>query len=598
MLQNLKIRTKINGIIGILIGVIIMTSLISVHQQSKLSNESLNSLENVMRYDYDNQIKNQVDGAITVIKGVYRDYENGKYTEEEAKLLAANLVRQMRYGENGYFWIDTYDGNNVVLLGDSTEGTNRMNSTDVNGYKMIQEIIAKGKNGGGYTDYYFPKEGESEASPKRAYSKAFEPFNWVIGTGNYTDDIDKEVAQKQSQLKSIVAANTRDFAIIVISSIALCAIFSIILSREILKGFKAVSKSLEIMSTGDFKEDIPEKLINRKDDFGIIAKSLKHMHDTVQNLIYEAKNASDGNNEMAVKIGENINVLNEDIENISAVAEELAAGMEECAASSEEMAASAHEINAASEAIAKKSEEGSAEAIEISKRAKITKKKSEESKVKAESVSLEIQKKLEVALEGAKIVDKINVLADTILSITEQTNLLALNAAIEAARAGESGKGFTVVADEIRKLSEKTKESSVSINQLINNVLINSKNLVESTSIMKVELDKQWVGVEKSIKSFANISEYVATMTPKMGNLANSSNMIYKSSKTIMEQIQKLSLVNQQIFSSAEEIAVSSESTKEYSNHLAEYAKELEKNADNTAVYVNKFELDGPAEED
>lgn len=307
-----------------------------------------------MRYDYDNQIKNQVDGAITVIKGVYRDYENGKYTEEEAKLLAANLVRQMRYGENGYFWIDTYDGNNVVLLGDSTEGTNRMNSTDVNGYKMIQEIIAKGKNGGGYTDYYFPKEGESEASPKRAYSKAFEPFNWVIGTGNYTDDIDKEVAQKQSQLKSIVAANTRDFAIIIISSIALCAIFSIILSREILKGFKAVSKSLEIMSTGDFKEDIPEKLINRKDDFGIIAKSLKHMHDTVQNLIYEAKNASDGNNEMAVKIGENINVLNEDIENISAVAEELAAGMEECAASSEEMAASAHEINAASEAIAKK----------------------------------------------------------------------------------------------------------------------------------------------------------------------------------------------------------------------------------------------------
>ncbi|MDU4145953.1 hypothetical protein, partial [Clostridium sp.] len=68
--------------------------------------------------------------------------------------------------------------------------------------------------------------------------------------------------------------------------------------------------------------------------------------------------------------------------------------------------------------------------------------------------------------------------------------------------------------------------------------------------------------------------------------------------KIIMEQIQKLSLVNQQIFSSAEEIAVSSESTKEYSNHLAEYAKELEKNADNTAVYVNKFELDGPAEED
>ncbi|MGG7200308.1 methyl-accepting chemotaxis protein [Clostridium butyricum] len=592
MLQNLKIRTKINGIIGILIGVIIMTSLISVHQQSKLSNESLNSLENVMRYDYDNQIKNQVDGAITVIKGVYRDYENGKYTEEEAKLLAANLVRQMRYGENGYFWIDTYDGNNVVLLGDSTEGTNRMNSTDVNGYKMIQEIIAKGKNGGGYTDYYFPKEGESEVSPKRAYSKAFEPFNWVIGTGNYTDDIDKEVAQKQSQLKSIVAANTRDFAIIVISSIALCAIFSIILSREILKGFKAVSKSLEIMSTGDFKEDIPEKLINRKDDFGIIAKSLKHMHDTVQNLIYEAKNASDGNNEMAVKIGENINVLNEDIENISAVAEELAAGMEECAASSEEMAASAHEINAASEAIAKKSEEGSAEAIEISKRAKITKKKSEESKVKAESVSLEIQKKLEVALEGAKIVDKINVLADTILSITEQTNLLALNAAIEAARAGEAGKGFSVVAEEIRSLAEQSKEAVENIQNVTKDVTNSVASLSDNSNMLlnfvKEDVSKDYDSFIEVAEKYENdaafveglITDFSATAEELTASLDNVLTAIDEVAKTASEGAQGTTEISQRAID-----------IQEKSELVLSNAKESIKYSDKIKDEMNKFTI-------
>jgi len=585
MLQNLKIRTKINGIIGILIGVIIMTSLISVHQQSKLSNESLNSLENVMRYDYDNQIKNQVDGAITVIKGVYRDYENGKYTEEEAKLLAANLVRQMRYGENGYFWIDTYDGNNVVLLGDSTEGTNRMNSTDVNGYKMIQEIIAKGKNGGGYTDYYFPKEGESEASPKRAYSRAFEPFNWVIGTGNYTDDIDKEVAQKQSQLKSIVAANTRDFAIIVISSIALCAIFSIILSREILKGFKAVSKSLEIMSTGDFKEDIPEKLINRKDDFGIIAKSLKHMHDTVQNLIYEAKNASDGNNEMAVKIGENINVLNEDIENISAVAEELAAGMEECAAS-------AHEINAASEAIAKKSEEGSAEAIEISKRAKITKKKSEESKVKAESVSLEIQKKLEVALEGAKIVDKINVLADTILSITEQTNLLALNAAIEAARAGEAGKGFSVVAEEIRSLAEQSKEAVENIQNVTKDVTNSVASLSDNSNMLlnfvKEDVSKDYDSFIEVAEKYENdaafveglITDFSATAEELTASLDNVLTAIDEVAKTASEGAQGTTEISQRAID-----------IQEKSELVLSNAKESIKYSDKIKDEMNKFTI-------
>ena len=207
------------------------------------------------------------------------------------------------------------------------------------------------------------------------------------------------------------------------------------------------------MATGNFKEEIPEKLLNRKDDFGIIAKSLENMHSAIRNLIYEAKNAANGNNAMAEKIGENISVLNEDIESVSAVTEELAAGMEECAASSEEMAASTHEINEASASIAKKSEEGATQAIEITKRAKTTKKKATESKSRADKLGNEIQYKLEEALKSAKVVDKIKVLADVILSITEQTNLLALNAAIEAARAGEAGKGFSVVAEEIRKLT-------------------------------------------------------------------------------------------------------------------------------------------------
>ena len=454
---------------------ILITSIVGIYQERKLSTDSLNSLEKAMRSDYDDEIKNQVGAAISVINEIYKDYQNGEYTEDEAKLLAADLVREMRYGENGYFWIDTYEGDNVVLLGSDTEGTNRINTEDANGYKMVADIIKNGKNGGGYTDYYFPKEGETKASPKRSYSQAFEPFKWVIGTGNYTDDIDKSVNENKKELNDIVTDNIGKFFIIVVVAILASIVLTIIISKEILNGFKSIIKSLEIMATGNFKEEIPEKLLNRKDDFGIIAKSLENMHSAIRNLIYEAKNAANGNNAMAEKIGENISVLNEDIESVSAVTEELAAGMEECAASSEEMSASTHEINAASASIAKKSEEGATQAIEITKRAKTTKKKATESKSRADKLGNEIQYKLEEALKSAKVVDKIKVLADVILSITEQTNLLALNAAIEAARAGEAGKGFSVVAEEIRKLAEQSKEA-------VENIQIVTKEVTDAVT--------------------------------------------------------------------------------------------------------------------
>jgi methyl-accepting chemotaxis protein len=131
-------------------------------------------------------IKCEVETAVSMLQAIYQKHLGGEMTLDEAKKLGADLLRELRYGEDGYYWADTTEGINVVLYGNKdVEGKNRMNAEDHHGNFYIKELISAGIDGGGYSEYWFPKLGEEEAVPKRSYSLLFEPFGWVIGTGYY-----------------------------------------------------------------------------------------------------------------------------------------------------------------------------------------------------------------------------------------------------------------------------------------------------------------------------------------------------------------------------------------------------------------------------
>src|SRR5471030_962391 len=141
MLNNFKVRTKILLLIlMIFIGITGITG-INIHKQDQANRVSLEALEKTIRQYYDENIKGQVNNVITLLDGVDKKYKDGEYTLEEAKKLSADLVRGLRYADGSYFWIDTKDGQNVVLLGNKTEGTNRIDLKDVNGYELIKNII-------------------------------------------------------------------------------------------------------------------------------------------------------------------------------------------------------------------------------------------------------------------------------------------------------------------------------------------------------------------------------------------------------------------------------------------------------------------------
>lgn len=131
-------------------------------------------------------IKSEVETAVSMLQAIYTRHQRGEMTLEEAKKLGADLLRELRYGTDGYFWADTTDGVNVVLYGQKdVEGQNRLEDKDRNGVYYIKEFLAKAKAGGGYVEYWFPKRGQTTAQPKRSYVLLFAPFQWVVGSGYY-----------------------------------------------------------------------------------------------------------------------------------------------------------------------------------------------------------------------------------------------------------------------------------------------------------------------------------------------------------------------------------------------------------------------------
>lgn len=468
---NLKLSTKLNGIVVMILLVILVVGTIAVGDMKDIADNATATLEKQTREDYDTAIKEQVDNAISMLDTYYKAYEAGTLTMDEAKKQGADVLRELRYGESGYFWADDTEGNNIVLLGSDTEGTNRLDAKDGNGYEMVKDIIAVGQEkDGGYCDYVFPKEGETEDSPKRSYSKLYEPFGWVIGTGNYVDYIDDTVAAAKAKVDSKVM----NCIYIMVACVVVCFVLIIGLVFAIVADIKSAMKQtvslIDKLDKGDFTERPSKKQKSRRDEFGILANAMDCLAASLDGVLGTVKGESIGIREIVKVVEGNVDELNGEIEGVCAATEELSASMEETAAACEQINTIAGEIEEASRNIAERSQEGAEKAITIHRRATQAKEDTMLNSKKASEIKGEISESLVQALEDAKVVSQIEDLAESIMGITSQTNLLALNASIEAARAGEAGRGFSVVADEIRELAEQSKTTVENIQKVTANV--------------------------------------------------------------------------------------------------------------------------------
>ena len=367
------------------------------------------------------------------------------------------------------------------------------------------------------------------------------------GVAVVTDAMSQDLSEKMQ-----VSQNDFLYKMIVFS--LLCDAWVVYIAIDTIRNVKKSVQYAERMAQGDFTEQISERELARKDEIGELIRSFSHISENMRGLIGVVQGQVDRLEEVVENTEKNLSNLTGEIATVSSTTQELAGGNDETAASAQEVNAMSGEIELAAKSMADHAQDGSARVEEIHTRASETKKRVTESRRETMAVQGEIRESLSKALENAKVVEQIGVMAESIMSITSQTNLLSLNASIEAARAGMAGKGFAVVADEIRELAAKSAEA---VNQTAG-LIDSSRKAVENG----MEIADN---TAKSLVAVVHGSEEILSSVSKISSASQNQKTVLKQ---LAEHVDSISSVVSANSSFAQSSAVTSAELSDQSGRL------------------------------
>ncbi len=504
-----------------------------------------------MRENYERGVQALVESAQNVIEHYYRLSQSGQISEKQAQEKAMEAVAAMRFDNGNYIFIGDKDGVQLVSGVASLVGKNILSLKDVDGREFVRDLYQTANSGGGFVNYRWKSPDSDEAAPKTSYAVTFAPWQWMVGSGMNMEALQADI--KRSEWMSFTNA------MLILAVLSVLIAFFI---RTITAPLKRTVDAMRELSKGE--GDLTQRLEEEGGkELVALAKHFNQFVASIQQIMITISDAGTQVSTATSQMSRSVHNIDHSLNQQQADVDQLATAMTEMLATVEEVAGRTVEANDASVAAAQ--ETGSSQQI-------IHRNMDEASLLRQD-----IDNATAVVQKLAQDSRNVDTVLEVIRGVAEQTNLLALNAAIEAARAGEAGRGFAVVADEVRTLSLRTQESTLEIQTIVEKLQVGAENAVsvmekgtarmESTTQLSQEAGSALDRIDVEVKTIESMNQHIATAAEQQTVTVNDINRNVVSLRDMS-------------------LSVSGES-----NQMADASQELNHVADELMLTIKRFKL-------
>ena len=499
-------------------------------------------------------MKSVIDIAYTLVTEYDSRAQKGEFSVQEAQKRALGRIKSLRYKDNDYIWVNDMQPKMLMHpIKPELDGKDLSDNQDPNGKKLFVEMVSVCKEKGeGFVDYMWSKPGETKPVPKVSFVKLYKPWGWVLGSGLYVDSVTADMASVRTRV--LIATVIGSLVIIFIVFLV-----SIVITRPLKAGVIFADR----MAEGDFTA--ADLDIKSKDEAGMLAAAL----NTTKNQLSHLLNTAMGS------IAGTANQVASASEQLSATVHQMTRRLDEQSSKSSQVATAATEMSQTVIDIAKNASNIASSSVDTLKIAQIGE------KIVCDTVN-EVQVISSTVAESSQLIktlgersQQIFEIVDVIKDIADQTNLLALNAAIEAARAGEQGRGFAVVADEVRKLAEKTSKATAEVGEMIGAIQSETGKAVTAMAESQTRVEKGVALSSDAGNALRKILDSVEGLQSMVQQIASATEEMSTVSESISADIEVIASVSKETNSSAIEIETASNNLARLSVDLQEVTRKF-----------------------